>query len=1065
MDKKKNVKFVRYGSSFILLIAALSLFSNYGYANNSTLIERIDMLQQQNSPLKGRVVDKDGIPLIGVNIVVDSATGTITDVDGNFSVNVLAPVELKVSYIGYITQNVIVKNTDKELHIVLIEDAQTLEEVVVVGYGSQKKVTVTGAVASVQTAELTQNSAANLSTALAGRLPGLTALQTSGQPGVDDVAIYLRGVSTTNGQSPLILIDGVPREDIGMLDPNEIQSVSILKDASATAVFGVRGANGVIMVTTRRGEAGKSQLSVSVNYSLQRFITTPTRVHSWEFAELRNQAFLNDGTSADNLPFTDYMIDMYRNGKDRVFYPDRDVQSEFFRKWAPQTKVNINLSGGNDKLTYFLNAAYMGQGGQLKTESTERLSYDPAFSNDRYNFRANVDYKIAKNLKLSLNLASYLEKVNSPQTKDLFGSNTSTTSMVAQSMSYIWSIPSTQPGSLTAEGYTLEDGTPVPGGEVIAQPGTGGRNIYGDLNRRGYRQQTNSNLNSSVTLDWGLDFITKGLSTKIMAAFDTKSRTIRQGVRLYDQYDVHVATTPDDRCYYTEIQSNQNDALNLSKTASTNYYLNLQYSINYERDFGLHRVTGMALVQRDSWQQYAADLPYNMLGISARATYAYNMKYLMEVNLGYNGSEQFAKKKRFGFFPAFSAGWVVSNERFLEKNKTITNLKLRASYGKVGNDQLGSNRFLYLDDIQMASGVIPSLGRGQSISINKKGNPDVGWEIAYKQNYGVDIQLFNELSFSFDYFRERREDILIQRSTVPELQGLPLSALPKVNMGMVHNSGFELEVGYNRKLNKDFSFGVKGNFSYNKNKIDYIDETCLPEEYAYPYRKTGYSIGQIFGYKIDCSNGNGYINTVEELEWAKKAYKIGTPRMGDLLYKDVNGDGDIDPEDISPIKYSNIPRITYGFSGNLSWRNLDFSFLFSGVAKVSKYYSNFGVTEIGLVGFYTGYHLNAWTAERYNSGRKIEYPALSANTTTSMTANDFFVMDRSFLRLKNIELGYTLPKLLLEKIKIQKLRIYVSGNNLLTFKKMKLNSIDPEQSSETAYPVTKMVSFGANVTF
>ena len=402
---------------------------------------------------------------------------------------------------------------------------------------------------------------------------------------------------------------------------------------------------------------------------------------------------------------------------------------------------------------------------------------------------------------------------------------------------------------------------------------------------------------------------------------------------------------------------------------------------------------------------------------------------------------------------------------FLEKNKTITNLKLRASYGKVGNDQLGSNRFLYLDDIQMASGVIPSLGRGQSISINKKGNPDVGWEIAYKQNYGVDIQLFNELSFSFDYFRERREDILIQRSTVPELQGLPLSALPKVNMGMVHNSGFELEVGYNRKLNKDFSFGVKGNFSYNKNKIDYIDETCLPEEYAYPYRKTGYSIGQIFGYKIDYSNGNGYINTVEELEWAKKTYKIGTPRMGDLLYKDVNGDGDIDPEDISPIKYSNIPRITYGFSGNLSWRNLDFSFLFSGVAKVSKYYSNFGVTEIGLVGFYTGYHLNAWTAERYNSGRKIEYPALSANTTTSMTANDFFVMDRSFLRLKNIELGYTLPKLLLEKIKIQKLRIYVSGNNLLTFKKMKLNSIDPEQSSETAYPVTKMVSFGANVTF
>ncbi len=1061
----KNVRLTKLGGKSALLITSLLLTPLYGHSEKSYVIpegqEKTGVLQQ-TFQLTGIVLDKDGFPLIGVNIMENATNGAITDADGRFSIKVTSQSVLRVSYIGYVTQTIKVGN-QKELSITLLEDTETLEEVVVVGYGSQKKVSVTGAVAAIQTKELKQSSAANLSTALAGRLPGLTALQTSGQPGGDDVTFYLRGASTTNGATPLILIDGVPRDNISTLDPNEIASVSILKDASATAVFGVRGANGVIMITTRRGEVGKTELSISADYSLQQFTAQADRIHSWEFAELRNQAFRNDGYSEADLPYTDYMIDMYRSGKDPVFYPDRDVYNEFFKKWAPQTRVNVNMSGGTEKLSYFMNAAYLGQGGQFRTESEKDLGYDPSYKSDRYNFRANLDYKVASNLKLSLNLASYLEKVNTPQTKTLFGG--SVPAMIENMRAYIWGTPPTDPGPLTADGYTLIDGTSVPAGEVINQSGQD-RNTYGEINRRGYQQETNTNLNSSLIVDWGLDFITKGLSTKFMISFDSKAVTTLQGVRSYDAYGVSVARTAEEQSYYTKVRTNENNAISLSKSMSTNYYMNMQYSLNYARKFGVHDVTGMALVQRDNWQEYAADLPYNMLGVSARATYGYDSRYLAEVNIGYNGSEQFAKGHRFGFFPAFSAGWVASNESFLKDNKVVSNLKLRASYGKVGNDKLGSTRFLYISNITSGGGVIPSLGRGQAISQGKLGNTNLSWEIAYKQNYGIDIQLFNELSFTFDYFKEKREGVLISRGTVPEIQGVALGNLPKVNMGRIDNHGYELEATYNKRLNDDWSFTVKGNFAYNKNTQRFMDEAQKTADYAYRYRSTGYSIGQCFGYKIDYSNGNGYINTQEELDKALATYQVGgTPRMGDFLYIDVNEDGVIDEKDQAPIKYSDIPRITYGFSGSVNWKNFDFSFLFSGMAKASRVYTGWGATEFGLVGFYSDYHLQAWTPERYANGEEIKYPALASSPGTSQKANDFFIMDRSFLRLKNIELGYTLPKKLLKKVGINSTRIYVNGNNLLTWKAMKTDAIDPEQSAELNYPITKMMNFGINVTF
>lgn len=1054
MRQNKNV--CRINRLILLIMLTFSLMPAAGYAESVDIPVNLKTdITQQKELVTGTVVDKDGFPLVGVNIMDSPVNGTVTDIDGNFSIQVSPSSKLSISYIGYVTQTVEVKR-QKHLQIVLLENSELLEEVVVVGYGSQKKVSVTGAVASVQTKELKQSSSANLSNALAGRLPGLTAIQTSGQPGKDDVTLYLRGASTTNGSSPLIMIDGVPRDNISSLDPNEIASVSILKDASATAVFGVRGANGVIMITTRRGEVGKQELNITADYSIQSFITRPDRIHSWEFAELRNQAARNSGTSEENLPYSPYMIEKYRSGDDPVFYPDRDPYEAIFRKWAPQFRVNMNLNGGTEKLRYFVNAAYLGQGGQLKTESKDKLGYDPSFKMDRYNFRVNLDYQIAKNLKASVNVATYLEKMNSPQLRDLYGG--SMDAMVTDMLHMTWATPPTDPGPLTMEGYG------VPSDQVIAQMGTSDRNIYGDLNRRGYRQETNTNLNTSLVLDWGLDFITKGLSTKLMLSYDARAKTAMDGVRGLDMYGAVVARNASEKNHYKEIRVNQANTINLSKSMGSNYYMNIQYSLNYARQLGRHDITAMALLQRDNWQKWDGDLPYNMLGLSARATYAYDSRYLLEANIGYNGSEQFAKGKRFGFFPAFSAGWVISNEGFLAENKVITNLKLRASYGKVGNDKLGSARFLYISNISQSGGFISSLGRGNQIVQGRLGNPNLSWEIAYKQNYGMDIQLFRELSLSVDYFVEKRSGVLISRGTVPEIQGVELGNLPKVNMGKIDNKGFEMELSYSKTINKDLSFTVKGNFAYNKNVQKFMDEAMYSDQYAYRYRQTGFSIGQNFGYLIDTSNGNGYINSQDELD-KLPVYQIGTPRIGDFKYVDLNGDGYINEKDMAPIGYSDIPRITYGFSGSVSYKGFDFSVLFSGIGQASRLYQGGGVWEYSLAGFYSGYHLKAWTPERYENGEDILYPALGTSRGTSQVANSFFIMDRSFLRMKNIELGYTFPKDLLKRVSINNLRLFISGNNLLTWSKLPVNTIDPEQSAALSYPITKMVNFGLNVSF
>lgn len=1014
----------------------------------------------QNITVTGFVTDTKNEPLIGVTlrVVGESEKGTITDFDGKYILPNIPPnAKIEVSYVGMESQ-VIDVNGRSTIDIALHEDTELLEEVVVIGYGIQKKASVTAAISSVDTKDLKQSSSANLSAALAGRLPGLTAIQTSGQPGSDAVNLYLRGLGTLNDASPLILIDGVPRDNISKIDPNEVESISILKDASATAVFGVRGANGVVIVTTRRGQPGKARLSISVDQSMQKFLAKADRIHSWEFAELRNQAYMNDypGASEDELPFTQYMIDKYRSGEDRVFYPDRDVYHDYFRDWAPQTRVNANFDGGGDRFTYFLNAGYIGQGGNFKTEPKSFLGYDPSYKMDRYNFRGNIDYNIASNLKASLNIATYLEKMNTPQTIALFGG--SVAGMVENMIAYTWATPPTDPGPTTAPGYG------VPENEIVAQSGQD-RNTYGEINRRGYRQETTNNLNSSLTLDWGLDFITKGLSAKGMIAFDSHANTVFQGVRDLDSYAFHVARNANGTSGYSPIRSNTDPAISLSKGMSTRYYMNYQASLNYARTFGKHNVTGMFLYQRDNWDKEGADLPYNIVGIVGRVTYNYDNRYLAEFNYGHNGSEQFAPKNRFGSFPAVSAGWVISNEAFLRESPFLTNLKVRFSHGLTGNDKLGDERFLYQSFINMEGGVFPGLGRGQSVVQGRMGNEALQWEIAQKTNTGIDVELLKSLSLTVDFFKEHREKILIRRNTIPILQGVPLGNIPRVNIGEVDNKGHEVELTYRKTVNKDFSFLVKANYAYNKNTVIYADEVQYGEDYAYRNRVTGFSIGQPFGYKIDYSNGNGYINTQEELDNLPKYEVGGTPRLGDLMYVDVNEDGVINDRDMVPIGHPNVPRVTYGLSGSLNYKNIDFSFLFTGVGQTSRYTSGWGATEFALVGFYSGWHKHAWTAERYANGEEILYPALGMSSGVSQNPNDVFIMDRSFLRLKTLELGYNIPDKWLKLIGVESIRIYTNGNNLLTFKKLPIDTVDPEQPATLVYPLTRMVNFGLNITF
>ena len=1023
------------------------------------------------SQIKGKVTDVNGAPIPGVSVVVQGTTiGTLTDINGNYSLTTDSESRiLTFSFIGMKSISVTIAGRT-EINVTLETEEQTIDEVVVIGYGTQRKESVTGAIASTSIVEVKRSTSANLSTAIAGRISGLTALQTGGRPGFDYSTLYLRGAATTNETDPLILIDGVARENMNTLDPAEIETISVLKDASATALFGVQGANGVILINTKRGALGKMRLTVDAKRSYQSFTREPERIHSLEYMRLRNEAVVNDGQEP---VFTEEVMAKYANplaGLDpnapdyeeqkaiRLYmYCDHDWYRELIKQFVPLTRMNINASGGTEKLSYFVNASFIDQKGNLNTEPKSYLGYDPSVWMKRYSLRTNLDFKLTSSLKSFLNIGTYIEQANMPSAT-IYGNDD-----FWAFQDYIYQTISMTPitiGPVTLPGFGVEPGRVIDSGYLWHSP-------YEMMNRTGSREELKGNLNSSFGLEWDLsNSITKGLSVKAMLSFDSHSYKSWQGSKAEILYLADLDYENDQLSY--SIFRFKETTLSLASSSMSRYKLNSQVSINYKNTFGQkHDLTGMLLAQRDNWDTYSNDIPFNVIGVAGRFTYAYDQKYFAEVNMGYNGSEQFAPSKRYGFFPAVSASWVVSKENFLKNNSIITNLKLRASYGVVGNDKMGSARFLYQDKITVGSGGLGSISQGQRINLGLLGNPNLGWEVAKKQNYGVDIQLIKSLNLSLDYYFEHRSNILITRGNTPALQGIPLSNVPKGNLGIVDNEGLEIELKYNKMLFKDFSLSVSGNFGYNHNIQVYADEPMSDETYAYVYRKTGYSIGQQWGFRIDYSNGNGYFNSEEELDrWLEtKTCSFGTPRVGDFIYKDLNGDNVIDDRDEAPIKYSSIPGITYGLTLDASYKSFDFNVFIQGIGRYSGYYWRDVVTETPYMGTYFGYHKTAWTAERYAKGEEITYPALSQYFGYNHKPNDFFIMNRAFTRLKNIELGYTLPEGALKKLGIQNLRIFVSGQNLFTWDHLRMDHLDPENTDMVGYPIQKTQSFGFNVTF
>lgn len=1034
--------------------------------------------QNRTVTVSGAVTDSKSEPLIGVTIQVQGTThGTLTDVDGKYTIpNVPSHSKLVVSYVGMQTQMIDVQGR-ASINIVLKENTESLSEIVVVGYGTQKKSSVTGSVATADMKDVRKSSDANLDVALAGRIPGLIATQADGgQPGQDAGYLYLRGAATTNGSSPLILVDGVTYDSfrsniLAELDPNEVESISVLKDAAATAVFGIRGANGVIIVTTKRGKSGKTNLSLNVMQSYTSFEKVDKRLHSWDYMTLKNEALANDGLSPE---YSDVVIAKFKNplwglnssdidydqkvAARKYLYCDHYYMDEFFKKYTPQTKADMNISGGNDKFTFFLNAGYIHQGGNLKVEPKSQLGYNSACEMNRENFRSNMDYKFSNSLKAQLNLGTTLQTTNMPAAGAMYGGSQSW--MITDLFYNAQIMLPNQAGPLTLPGYG------VPAGMLVS-PSNMDRSPFEIMNRRGYRNYTESNISSQLALDWDLsDLVTKGLSLKGMLSYNSSGYTVSEGVKSESTY--YLIPDYNQGTFVYSLNNSTPGALSVSRSYDALLSINAQASLNYHRNFGgKHDVGGMVIAQRD-YREYGANIPWNVLGVSARATYAYDSRYLLEYDMCYNGSEQFAPVKRFGFFPAISVGYVVSNEKFMKKLNWLDNLKLRYSNGKVGNDQMGGYRFLYLDNIQISgTSYVGGLGTSaiRSISQGLLGNKSITWELAHKQDWGVDIGLFKGLTFTMDYFTEDRSQILIARKSIPSFQGVDLDNIPKANIGKMSNKGFDFELTYNKNITKDWHIQLKGNYSTNHNIVTYWDEPIRTADYASRYQVQSYPMGQCFGYKIDWADHGGYWISNEQIKASGVTYSFGTPRPGDFKYVDVNHDGTIDERDKVPIKYSTIPGISYGFGLTTNYKGFDMSIFFQGLAHYSMYYASQGVWENIQHGYYFNYQRTAWTLDRYLSGEKITYPALTATHDTSQQPNDYFIQNRAFLRLKNIEFGYTLPKKALSFMGVSSCRFFVGGQNLFTWDHLHTDHLDPEQSNPYGYPMTKMVNFGLNVNF
>jgi len=1022
--------------------------------------------EQKKTELKkitGVVLDERGLPVIGATVMLDGTNnGTITDLDGHFSLEVPENGQLKITYVGYETQFVDI-NGKTRFNISLVQSAKSLEEVVVVGYGIQKKATLTGAVAAIESSKLLQSPVSNISNAMVGRVSGLLATQTSGAPGLDESTLRIRGIGTFSGDAnPLILVDGIEVKNYNNIDPNEIENISVLKDASATAVYGVRGANGVVIINTKRGKTGRPEVSYSSQFAVSQFANIRHNADAVQYAEGYNQALQYDSylTGVYTPKFTASDIEHYRSGDDPLFYPNTDWVKLMFKPYTTQTQHNLNISGGTENIKYFISLGYFTQGGLYNNNI-----YDPGYNTEnrynRTNFRSNFDIKITKRLNVKVNISSQMQDLKG--TSGDGGANTQSPGFLVSSI--FATPPTTSPGvwdgkivNTATSGYYINPLTKYYGNGIIRSYGL--------------------NVNGMIRFNYDLDYITKGLSTHLQLSYQNMNSVASTNTKTLVVYNaVNLGNGK-----YALVPLNDEEPFSYHESYSKRRKLDDEFGFDYSRSFGGHNVGGLLIYTQtktyDPTLKYVVPNAYQ--GLVGRVTYNYQNRYLAEFNAGYNGTENFAPGRRFGFFPAYSIGWVASDEPFFPKNNFVSFVKVRGSYGEVGNDKIGANRFMYLPTsyqyytpstkgeyyVLYGFGEVGSTYNTSTRSYEGAiGNPYLTWERAKKLDVGFDLTALNDkIKITLDYFNEKRDNILATRGTTPDVLG---ATLPAYNFGIMKNGGLDGEINFFDKIGKSFNYWLKGVITLTHNVVLYKDE--VKKTYSYQ-SETNQRFGQFYGLVVE-----GIYNTWTEVNDVNRpvyAYNSNKIQPGDFKYKDVNGDGIIDDFDRVPIGYSSFPEKSFGFSFGINYKGFDFSILFQGATDyshlTSKKFSK-GWQEDGSA---VAYLLDrSWTSEKYQAGIATDFPHISSSSsqTSNYQPNTFWVEDASFMRLKNLELGYTLNPVFVTKLGVKSIRFYLTANNLYTWSHM-FPGEDPEiptydDGNYEPYPITRTFNTGFNIKF
>lgn len=1024
--------------------------------------------QQQNKrKISGRVTDIKGEPLIGVNVTVDGdANGSITNMDGLYEIFVTKKsVVLKFTYIGFKTSEIRTNASTNIYDVTLEEQVNELEETVIVGYGTQRKISNIGAQSSMKMEDI-KTPSASLTTTLAGRLAGVVAVQRTGEPGKDAADIWIRGISTPNTSSPLVLVDGVERS-FNDIDPEDIESLTTLKDASATAVYGVRGANGVILIKTKPGKVGKPTVSADYYESFTRFTKMVDLADGITYMNAANEAMRNDGIA------TKYTEDQIRNtiaGKDPYLYPNVDWLKEIFNDWGHNRRVNVNVRGGSEKVAYYASVSYFNETGMTVTDKNID-TYDSKMKYSRYNFTTNLNIDVTPTTKVEIGAQGYLGEGNYPaiSSADLYNA--------AMSIS-----PVEYPKMFFVNGEAFVPGTST---------NNNFNNPYSQATRRGYDNLTKNQIYSNLRVTQDLDMLTKGLKLTAMYAFDVYNEIHVHQDRAESTYNFLDTSVPYDMNGQPILQRiyEGSNVLSYTQETSGNKKTYLEASLNYDRRFNdNHRVSALFLFNQQSKLLYPKGtledaIPYRMMGIAGRATYSWKDRYFAEFNIGYNGAENFSPKHRFGTFPAFGVGWVVSNEKFWQPlSKAVSFLKIRYTDGKVGNSEVSDRRFMYLDQMKENGDYGYKFGpNGTKWSGYETVNMavDLIWEESRKQDLGIDLKLFNDnLSIVFDLFKERRENILLKREhSIPSFLGYNTSA-PYGNIGIIENKGFDGTIEYNKRINKDWVIALRGNVTFNKDK--WIQGE-LPEQKYEWMNQYGHNINGVKGYVAEGLFTQTEIDDMarwESLSDANKAItpkpfasQFGTVKAGDIKYKDLNNDGQIDAYDQTYISRGDVPTTVYGFGFTVGWKDLSVGMMFQGVAGAERVLNGSSVNPFNGGGGSGNLYSNIgdrWTEEKPD--QNAFYPRLSYGSETTSNINNFqkstwWVRNMNFLRLKTLQISYNLPKPWVNKVHLKNAAVYVMGTNLFTLSRFKL--WDPELNTDNgaSYPNTTSYSVGINFTF